>query len=87
MSDMSSERITIRIPTPLGDRLRSRSRTKGETESTLVRQALETYLGQTTTSRSAYDLAYETGLIGCTGRAPKDLSTNLRHMEEFGKSK
>jgi predicted DNA-binding protein len=88
---MASARITIRIPETLGQRLRQRSRIKGQPESELVREALETYLGQPTDARPAYELAQEAGLIGCIGRGPKspskDLSTNPRHFEGFGKSK
>ena len=88
---MTSARITIRIPETLGQRLRHRSRLKGQPESELVREALETYLGQSTDARPAYELAEESGLIGCIGRGPKspakDLSTNPRHMEGFGKSR
>ena len=91
MSDMASARITIRIPETLGQRLRHRSRLKGQPESELVREALETYLGQPSEARPAYELAEEAGLIGCIGRGPKsppkDLSTNPRHFEGFGKSK
>jgi predicted DNA-binding protein len=87
MSDMSSHRITVRIPGTLGQRLRSRSRINGQTESDLVREALESYLGRTTKDRSAYELAQEAGLIGSVKRAPKDLSTNRRHFEGFGKQK
>src|SRR5580692_13222529 len=91
MSDMASNRITIRIPETLGQRLRHRSRMRGQPESALVREALETYLGQPTEARPAYELAEEAGLIGCIGRGlkspAKDLSTNPRHLEGFGKSK
>lgn len=91
MSDMASDRITIRIPEALGQRLRHRSRMIGQPESALVREALETYLGQSTEARPAYELAAEAGLIGCIGGGPKppagDLSTSPRHMEAFGKSK
>jgi len=87
MSDMAPNRITIRVPGELGQRLRNRSRIKGQTESELVREALETYLGQAPIERSAYELAKEAGLIGCVRRAPKDLSTSTRHFRGFGKSK
>jgi metal-responsive CopG/Arc/MetJ family transcriptional regulator len=80
MSDMASDRITIRVPSSLGERLRGRSRMRGQTESDLVRQALETYLGQSNGDRSAY-----------ARRGPqspaKDLSTHPRHMRGFGTSK
>lgn len=86
MSDMASHRITIRIPEHLERHLRERSRLKGRTESNLVREALEQYLGQPPAERSAYELASEAGLIGSVKQAPKDLSTNRRHFEGFGKS-
>jgi metal-responsive CopG/Arc/MetJ family transcriptional regulator len=84
---MASQRITIRVPEVLGTRLRQRSRAKGQTPSELVRIALENYLGGTRTQRSAYELAEEAGLIGCIHEAPRDLSTNRRHFEGFGKDK
>lgn len=106
MSDMSSDRITIRVPQALGQRLRSRSRLKGQAESELVREALESCLGQSSGERPAYELAEEAGLIGCVRRGPgspvpgspaprspaprspaKDLSTNPRHFDGFGKDK
>jgi hypothetical protein len=84
MSDMDSQRITVRVPAPLGARIRSRSRVKGQTPSELVRIALENYLGHDQTAGSAYELAEKAGLIGCLRKAPKDLSTNRRHFEGFG---
>jgi hypothetical protein len=84
---MASHRITVRVPKTLGALLRDRSRAKGQTPSDLVRTALETYLGRGVGTHSAYELAKEAGLIGCAGRAPKDLSTNRRHFEGFGKGK
>ena len=87
LSDMASDRITVRVPKTLGILIRDCSRAKGQTPSDLVRVALETYLGRAGGSRSAYELAGEAGLIGCAGRAPKDLSTNRRHFDGFGKSK
>jgi predicted DNA-binding protein len=87
MSDMSSNRITVRVPDALTARLRTHSRAKGTTESELVREALETYLGQSKEVRSAYELAETAGIIGTARRLPKDLSTNATHMKGFGKSK
>jgi metal-responsive CopG/Arc/MetJ family transcriptional regulator len=84
---MSSQRITVRVPKTLGTLLRDRSRAKGKTPSDLVRVALESYLGRGASQNSAYELAEEAGLIGCVRRAPKDLSTNRRHLDGFGKNK
>ena len=90
MSDMASARITIRLPESLGQRLRHRSRIKGQPESELVREALETYLAQPTEARPAYELAEAAGLIGCIRRGPKspptDLSSNPRYLQGFGKN-
>jgi predicted DNA-binding protein len=91
MSDMAPDRITIRIPETLEQRLRHHSRMRGQSESALIREALEAHLGKPTETRTAYELAEEAGLIGCIGRGPKspakDLSTNPRHLEGFGKTK
>lgn len=84
---MASQRITVRVPTALGSRLRDSSRVKGKTPSDIVRVALENYLGEQISTGSAYELAEAAGLIGCVGHAPKDLSANRRHFEGFGKSK
>jgi metal-responsive CopG/Arc/MetJ family transcriptional regulator len=87
MSDMATQRITIRVPEDLGERLRQTSRVKGKTTSELVRVALENYLGQKLKRGSAFEAAKAAGLIGCVHRGPKDLSTNRRHFEGFGKSR
>ena len=87
MSDMASDRITVRVPPALTSRLRSRSRAKGTTESEVIREALENYLGDESSHRTAYELAEEAGIIGSVKSAPRDLSTNPRHFKDFGKSK
>jgi predicted DNA-binding protein len=88
MSDiMSSQRITIRISEALVKRLKKQAEMKRRSESALVREALENYLGEAPTSRSAYDLAREAGLIGCVRGLPSDLSANRKHFEGFGKSR
>jgi predicted DNA-binding protein len=84
---MASNRLTVRVSETLNTRLRSRSRAKGTTESELIREALENYLGQDTSERSAYDLAEDAGIVGAARQSPKDLSTNRRYFKDFGKSK
>jgi predicted DNA-binding protein len=81
------QRITVRVPATLGARLREHSRVKGKTPSDLVRIALENYLGEELSARSAYELADSAGLIGCLRSAPKNLSKNPRHFEGFSKNK
>jgi len=88
MSDiMSSQRITIRISESLVKRLKQQAGVKRRSESALVREALESYLGEPPAPRSAYDLAKEAGVIGCVRGGPSDLSTNRKHFEGFGKSR
>ena len=84
---MASQRISIRVPAALGERLRKHTLTKGQAESEVVRSALETYLARKTGDPTAYDLAEQAGLIGAALRGPKDLSTNPRHFRDFGKSR
>ncbi len=84
---MASNRITVRVPQALTVRLRNRSRAQGTTESELVREALENYLGHSEGERSAYELAEAAGIIGAAQNAPRDLSTNSRYLKGFGKGK
>lgn len=81
---MASERITVRVSKDLSARLLHESRARGQTPSDLLRLALHAYLGRTGRSESAYEIAEEMGLIGSVRRAPKDLSTNRRHLKGFG---
>jgi predicted DNA-binding protein len=88
MSDMrASKRITIRISESLVRRLKKHASIKRRSESALVREALESYLGEAPASNSAYDLARAAGLIGCVRGGPSDLSTHRKHFEGFGKSR
>ena len=84
---MASQRISIRVPSALEQRLRKRSLMEGKSESEVVREALETYLAKTDDELSAYAVADGAGLIGCVRRAPKDLSTDRRHLEGFGNAR
>jgi predicted DNA-binding protein len=88
MSDtMSSQRITIRISQSLVKRLKKQAGTRHHSESALVREALESYLGEASISSPAYDLAREAGLIGCVRGGPSDRSTNRKYFEGFGEGR
>ena len=82
---MSSRRITVRVSESLVKLLKKHASAKGRPESALVREALENYLSAVPLPSSAYDLARETGLIGCVCGEPSDLSTDRKHFEGFGK--
>ena len=84
---MASQRISVRIPRRIAQRLKERSRQTGTRESEVVREALEKHLADQGKEQSAYDVAQKAGLIGCIRGAPKDLSTNKRYFKGFGKSK
>ncbi|HEU5400654.1 MAG TPA: CopG family transcriptional regulator [Terriglobales bacterium] len=84
---MASNRVTVRIPQRLTEKLRSRSRANGATESELIREALEKYLGKGGKKRTAYEAAEEAEIIGLVSDAPKDLSTNRRYFKGLGKGK
>jgi predicted DNA-binding protein len=81
---MASNRVTIRIGPALERQLRRRSALTGKDESTLIRAALKEYLSRTEDGVSAYDVARSEGLIGCCEGAPKDLSTDKKHLLGFG---
>jgi predicted DNA-binding protein len=84
---MASQRISVRVPQGIAQRLKERSSATGTRQSDLVREALEKYLSADSEKQTAYDLARKAGLIGCIRGAPKDLSTNRRYFKGFGKSK
>lgn len=83
---MSSQRITIRVSESLVKRLKQHAGMRRRSESALVREALENYLGEAPASSSAYDLAREAGLIGCVRGGRSDLSTNREYFKGFGES-
>lgn len=84
---MASQRISVRISGALGQKLRKRSLLKQASESDLVREALENYLRDVRDEPSAFEVAEQAGLIGCVRRLPRDLSTNRKHFEGFGKAR
>jgi predicted DNA-binding protein len=84
---MASQRISVRVPRGIAQRLKERSRVSGARESQVVREALERYLSSDGTEETTYTLLREAGLIGCARGAPKDLSANKRYFRGFGKSK
>lgn len=84
---MASQRISVRVPGKMVQRLKERSRATGKRESEVVRHALEEYLSKSNDQKTAYDVFLEAGLIGCAPGLPKDLATNKRYFKGFGKTK
>lgn len=79
--------LTIKLPDELARRLERRARLRGQSKSTLARDALARELGDDSDesveeTKSAYG-AMKDGL-GCVETGASDLSTNPKHMEGFG---
>ncbi len=84
---MPTQRFTVRIPSSLSQRLRVCAQLRGQSESEVIREALEHHLQKKLKGVSAYDVFKAAGLIGCAKGAPKDLSTNNKYFKGFGESK
>ena len=67
------------------------ARQTGKTQAELLEAALRSFDPETAVEATPadgttfYDRLNSAGLIGCIKEAPVDLSTNLQHMEGFGK--
>ena len=77
--------ISLKIPDSLLSLLEKESRQRRINKSALVRAALERELSAPAAQgkESCYDLARD--LAGSVKRLPRDLATNPKHMEGFGR--
>ncbi len=77
--------ISLKLPDDLLAQLTSEARTRGVTRSRLVRESLEKALNEkpSASSVSCYDLTRD--LAGSLKGLPRDLATNPKYMEDFGK--
>lgn len=82
---MASSRLSIRIRPKLRQELRGFSSATGRRESQIVREALEKYLDSNGKHETCLDIAHKAGLVGAIDEAPRDLSTNPRHLRGFGR--
>lgn len=83
---MKTYRITVRFPAELGQRLKSAAHRSGARQSDLIRGAVERQLADEDDTVTAYEHAKNSGLIGAVQNADRDLSTNPRHLDGFGRS-
>jgi hypothetical protein len=74
--------ITVKLPQPLAAWLARRARDLGRPQSELVREALERSR-QGASGESCHDLLADT--CGVIADGPTDLSTNRKHLADFGK--
>jgi len=85
ITDSGVKTISLKLPDSLLLLLEQESRHRRTNKSALVRAALERELSEAKRgdAGSCHDLAHD--LAGCLKGLPKDLSTNSRHMEGFGR--
>ena len=73
--------ISLKLPAALSIRLERAAKQRGKSKSEVVRDALEHFLNGDRPI-SALELAGD--LVGCA-EGPRDLSTNPKYMEGYGK--
>lgn len=78
--------LTIKIPPALDDALAQASAREQLSKSEVVRRAVAAYLAQPTTAGMQPSALAQAGdLVGCFGGGPRDLASNPRHMDGFGR--
>ena len=82
---MASDRITIRLSRELQRELKAIKKATGKSESELVRSAIEELCRQHRNEPTCYDIAVRMGIVGAIKGGPKDLSTNPKYMDGFGR--
>jgi len=76
--------LSVKLPSPLSSRIDAMAKRRRIDRSTLVREALEAYVGgEVQQAGSVLDLVAD--LIEGPADGPRDLSTNPKHMSGFGK--
>lgn len=77
--------ISLKLPAELHARLVMEAKSRRVTKSQVLRESLETALDANASGRqpSCFDLASD--LAGSIGGLPKDLATNPKYMNDFGK--
>jgi hypothetical protein len=76
--------ISLKLPEPVAERLAAEARTRQKPKSALVREFIEIGLsGETGKSRPSFHaLAKDKA---ARFRGPRDLATNPKHLEDFGR--
>lgn len=75
--------ISLKLPAVLARRLEAEARKTGRSKSEVVRDALERSFHREGENKATfYELTSH--LAGC-GKGPGDLSTNKKHLSDFGK--
>lgn len=77
--------LSLKVPDTLDRKLVTAVRRRRIAKSTLVRQALEQYLDDTTEVRRGSFIELAGDLVGSVRDAPPDLSSNPRHLADLGR--
>jgi metal-responsive CopG/Arc/MetJ family transcriptional regulator len=72
--------ITIKVPASLSTKVARLAKKSGVTRSEVIRDALEAYTGDVRPS-----FTESAGEFCGVAKGPGDLSTNPRHLKDFGK--
>lgn len=75
--------LSIKIPIEVRKRLEKEARERRTTTSDLMRQALQLILESESSVGSCYELSED--LFRDLGAGPRDLSTNDKYLEDFGR--
>lgn len=76
--------LSVKVPEALDRKLAAAARRHRACKSALVRKALERYLDDTQELGRGSFLDLASDLVGCVKDAPADLSSNPRHLADFG---
>jgi predicted DNA-binding protein len=82
---MQRDRLSIRVDPELHRGVEAYAKHTGQSASDVIREAVDRHIRARRKGESAYDLARRLGIIGSAKGLPRDLSTNPRHMEGFGR--
>jgi predicted DNA-binding protein len=83
---MKDHRISVRLTAELRRRINATAARTGIRASDVVRQAVERQFAVQDGQMTAYERAERSGLIGVIRSGPRDLSTNPKHFDDFGRS-
>jgi hypothetical protein len=83
---MKDHRVSVRFSPEMRLRLQAAARRGGRRESDLVRDAVERQPASEERAPTAYELTKSAGLIGMVKGKIRDLSTNPKHFQGFGRS-
>lgn len=79
--------LTIKIPVALEREISLASRREHVTKSEFVRRAVAAYVARAPGQATFVSALEQAGdLVGCFKGGPKDLASNPKHMEGFGKT-